>query len=202
VTYEIDTVTDDPAIAFSREAELISLLRRLHEGGPLTNLAPGGGSVAGPAPHSQRKHSATLAGVPDDNPERAVLNRFVLSIADMDSVVIKPASQFVARPTVRFPKSTRSLTLRQAVAIAASASANGIPLVGGCTVPRRLTFDGIDGLVENGVACDIITSGSATVIAAPNPADELFALDARQARAFVGLIGLRKSVDLGIADAI
>jgi hypothetical protein len=102
LTYEIDLVTTSAEEAYAREAALIGLIKRLHEGGPRTNLAAGGGSSAGPAPASAKRHVATLGGIPDDNPERATLNGFVLSIASMDSVVVKPVGQFIARPTVRF----------------------------------------------------------------------------------------------------
>jgi hypothetical protein len=101
VVYEIDLVCEDAASAYGREAELISAWRRLHEGGPLTNRALGGGMDAEPSPFSKARHSATLAGEPADNPERALLNRFVLSIGPMESVVIKPAGQFIAKPTQR-----------------------------------------------------------------------------------------------------
>lgn len=199
--YEIDLVTASADEAYAREAALIGSIKRLHEGGPLTNLAAGGGTVAGAAPLSLERHSATLGGIPDDNPERATLNGFVLSIAHMNSVVVKPIGQFFARPTVRFPNVSRKLSVRQAVAMIASASANGIPVDGECRIPRRLTVDGVDGLIENGVACDLLTSGAATVIGAADPADECFALSAQQSRAIVDQIGAPKCIDLGILSA-
>jgi hypothetical protein len=58
--------------------------------------------------------------------------------------------------------------------------------------------DGVRGFVENGVSCDILVSGMATVVAAPDPLDERFDLSADQARAVVGLIGFKKCVDLGL----
>lgn len=196
--YEIDFVTDSAEEAYVREAELIGALKRLHEGGPLTNLAAGGGSTAGPAPLSVEKHSATLGGIPDNNPERATLNGFVLSIAQMDSVVVKPVGQFIARPTVVFPNKTRTLSLRQAVALVASAAANGIAMDGECRIPRKLIVDDVAGLVENGVSCDLLTSKTVTIISTGDPADELFELSSQQARAVVGMLGTRKCIDLGI----
>lgn len=201
-TYEIDLVTDSAQEAYERETILIGMLKRLHEGGPLTNLAAGGGSTAGPAPLSVEKHSATLGGIPDNNPERATLNGFVLSISQMDSVVVKPIGQFIARPTVKFPNKTRVLSLRQAVALVASAAANGIFMDGTCRIPRKLVVDGVSGLVENGVSCDLLTSNTVTIEAANDPADECFELSASQARAVVGMIGARKCVDLGIISAV
>jgi hypothetical protein len=201
IIYEIDFITDDEAAAYAREAALIGQLKRLHEGGPLTNLAPGGGSLQGAAPASKARHSATLGGAPTDNPERAILNRFVLGIATMRSVVIKPSGQFVARPTLPYPQKSMELTLRQAVALAAAAAANGVFLSETCVIPRRVTVEGVNGLVENGVACDIITSGSGALISAPDPGDEAFRLSSDQARAVVGWVGLRKCVDLGVMPA-
>lgn len=200
--YEIDLITDSPDEAYAREAALIGNIRRLHEGGPLTNLAAGGGSTAGPAPASVERHSATLAGIPDDNPERATLNGFVLAIAHMDSVVVKPLGQFIARPTVRFANKSRKLALRQAVAVVASAAANGISIDGTCRIPRKLTVDGVAGLVENGVACDLLTSNAVSVEPAADPIDECFVLTTQQASAIVGFLGQRKCIDLGVLPVI
>jgi hypothetical protein len=199
VAYEIDLWCDDPIEAYAREAELIASLGRLHEGGPLTNRAVGGGSTAGPSPFSIARHSATLGGIPEDNPDRATLNRFVLSIAPMDSVVLKPLGQFRPRPTQRFPRVTRKLSLRQAAAVAASAAANGIRLDCDAIIPRRLSVNGVDGFIENGVSCDLLTSNSITLIAADDPAEERFVLDVRQARAIVGFVGQKRCADLGVA---
>jgi hypothetical protein len=185
-TYEIDLVTAEPAEAYARETALITDFKRLHEGGPLTNRAPGGGSTAGPAPVSKERHTATLSGIPEDNPERAVLNRFLLSIASMKSVPVKPIRQMIAKPTVSFPQKRPTITQRQAAALVASASANGIPMDGACRIPRRLEVEGIAALIENGVACDLLTSGSASIVQAPDPADECFELTAPQARAIIG----------------
>jgi uncharacterized protein len=198
VVYEIDFVSDDELDVYAREAHLIESFGRLHERGPLTNLASGGGSTSGPAPESKERHSATLSGAPDNNLERAILNSFVLSISRMGSVAIKPTDQFTARPTLRYPNKTMSPTLRQAVVIVASAAANGISMDGACHIPRRLNIEDVSGLVENGVACDILTSGLATVIPSENPAEESFDLTATQSRTAVGLVGLRKCVDLGV----
>jgi hypothetical protein len=111
VLYEIDYTTQDADRAFLRETELIVGFNRLHEGGPLTNLAAGGGSILSPAPESKEKHSATLVGIPDNNAERATLNRFFLGIAPVGSVPIKPASQFRPRPTQRYPQKSMAPTL-------------------------------------------------------------------------------------------
>jgi len=202
VGYEIDSVFESEQEAYVRETALISQYKRLHEGGPLTNRAAGGGSILGPAPISKEKHSATLAGSPADNPERATLNEFVLSIAPMRSVILKPVSQFVARPSQPYPGKTMAPTLRQMVALVASASANGIRLDGACIVPRRVEVFGVKALVENGVSCDLVTSGAAVLNSAPNPADETFSLTAEQTRGAVGMVGRKKCFDLGAISSI
>jgi hypothetical protein len=198
IQYEIAHIGIDEADAYAQEATLISNIRRLHEGGPLTNLAPGGGTVDGVAPASKEKHSATLGGIPDNNPERATLNGFVLGIANMASVVIKPAAQFVVRPTQKYRGKSMGPSLRQAVALVASAAANSVMMDDTCIIPRRVKIEDVEGCVENGVSCDILTSGMASIGAATRPADETFQLSIEQARRAVGLVGLGKCVDLGV----
>lgn len=196
--YEIDSWWDDEMLAYEREAGLIAELRRLHEGGPLTNRAPGGGSTAGVAPVSRERHAATLGGTPEDNPDRAALNRFVLSIAPMRSVVLKPLGQFRPKPTQAYPSKSMQLTLRQAAALIASASANGIRLNGNVELPRTIWVEGVAGFVENGVSCDLVTSGTVELLPNVNPADERFRLLKDQARRVIELVGLRRCADLGV----
>ena len=200
IIYEVDRVFEDELQAYQREEELIRQYRRLHEGGPLTNRHPGGGSKSGSSPYSKQKHRATLGGIPEDDPETATLNRFVLAIGPMDSIVLKPASRFVCKPTQIFPNKTRTATIRQAIALVATASANGIFLSAGVRLPRTIYIDGVVGFVENGVSCSIATSGMARVLPAANPKEEIFELDANQVRKVVGMIGLKKVIELGISD--
>ncbi len=199
ITYEIDLSFSTEQDAYEREAELIAKYKRLHEGGTLTNRHPGGGSTSGISPFSREKHTATLGGIPEDDPETATLNRFLLAINRMDSVVLKPEGRFRPKPTLPHP-SKRAPSLRQAVALAASAAANGIVLTGGARLPREVVVDEVPGLLENGVSCDIAKSGMATVLAAQNPANEVFLLNESQAQAVIGFIGLPKAQNLGIAQ--
>ena len=201
MTYEIDFVSEDKVAINNREEELIRQFGRLHEGGPLTNRALGGRSLDEASPFSKDKHAATLSGIPDNDPERAILNRFVLAIASMKSTVLKPINrQFVPKPTQR-NRGYMAPTRRQAAALAASAAASGVFLDGPCLIPRCVEVEGVKGFVENGVACDILVSRMADIIPAENPADELFRLSAAQAKTVVGFIGLKKCVDLGIVKA-
>jgi uncharacterized protein len=196
--YEIDRVFPNKDGANARETELIARFKRLHEGGTLTNRHPGGGSTSGISPFSREKHAATLGGIPDDDFETATLNRFVLAIGPMDSIVLKPVSRFRPRPTMPHPKK-KTPSLRQAIALAATAAANGVVLVAGARLPRAVVVDGIRGVVENGVSCRIMGSGMATVISAADPADEVFLLSESQARTILGYIGFPKANSLGIA---
>jgi hypothetical protein len=198
ILYELDAVFPSEDAAYARETALITTWRRLHEGGTLTNRAPGGGSTAGVSPFSKEKHAATLGGIPEDDPDTAKLNRFVLAIGRMDSVVLKPTTRFRPRPTLPHP-SPRKPSLRQAVALAATAAANGVVLTGGARLPRSVEVEEVRGFVENGVSCDIAKSGMARVLPAPDPAQEVFMLDDAQARAVIGFIGLVKAANLGIA---
>jgi uncharacterized protein len=195
--YEIESTHSDESAAYLRETDLIAHFGRLHEGGPLTNRAPGGGAVSGPSPFSREKHGKTLGGIPDDDPETAIFNRFVLAIGRMESVVLKPRSRFIARPTLAHP-SKRSPSLRQAVALAATAAANGIVLQAGARLPRSVVIEDVEGFVENGVSCDIAKSGLATVIDAAAPTDEVFMIDAGQARTIINFIGQVKAQTLGL----
>lgn len=199
IGYEIDKVFDDETGAYAREEHLISTYKRLHEGGPLTNRASGGGSESAASPFSKERHAATLSGVPEDDPETAILNTFILSIGPMRSVVFKPISRFRPRPTQVFPRVRRKPTLRQAVALAASASANGLVLHPGVEIPRRATVDGVEAFVENGVSCDIATSGFAEILPSAIPADERFRLTDDGLKTLTDWIGQAKLDDLGIS---
>jgi hypothetical protein len=201
LTYEIDLLSTNKSVINDREEELIRLFGRLHQGGVLTNRAPGGRSLDEPSPFSKAKHTETLSGIPENDQERATLNRFVLAIAPMKSAVLKPLRRSIVpkrtqRNRNRFPPS-----MRQAAALAASAAANGVTLDGPCSLTRRVEVDGVRGFVENGVSCDIFVSGMATVVAAPDPLDERFNLSAEQARAVVGFIGFKKCADLGLLSS-
>lgn len=196
--YEIDLLSSDKNVINDREEELIRQFGRLHEGGILTNRAPGGRSLAELSPFSKAKHAETLSGTPENDPERAALNRFVLAIAPMKSAVLKPLRRSIVPKKTQRNRSSFPKSVRQAAALAASAAANGIMLDGPCVLSRRVEVNEVKGFVENGVSCDILVSGMATVETSSDPLDEQFNLSAEQARVVVGFIGLKKCVDLGL----
>jgi hypothetical protein len=198
VTYEIESFYDDEAAAHRREMAMIGLLKRTHEGGYLTNRTAGGEGGSDPSPESREKHRQTLGGIPDDDSDRAALNRFFLSVAQPESICIKPESGFKVKPTKKYPSKKMGPTIRQAAALSASAISNGIILEPGRHIPRRLVTGKASGFVENGVSCDIVTSGMATLSLASDPRDEIFVMDDRQINQIVRLIGAEKLTEAGI----
>lgn len=177
---------------------MIAQHRRLHEGGCLTNLAGGVGNLSGSAPFSLERHAATLAGEPEHNPERATLNRFLTSIGPVESVPVKPIHQ-ISRilPTTPHP-SPRKPTPRCAYALVAAASASGLPLIKGVQIPRRFTYQGVTGVIENGVARDILKAGMAQLVPHDNPVQEAFELSEVHIRILSGLVGTQQLVRLGL----
>ncbi|WP_313523095.1 GIY-YIG nuclease family protein [Shinella sp.] len=198
LTYEIDFISDDQNAINDRETELIRTFGRLHDGGCLTNRAPGARSLQEASPFSKAKHAETLSGSPETDPERTTLNRFVLAIAPMRSSVLKPLRRSIVPKATQKNRENFPQSLRQAAALAASAAASGVMLSDACTLPRRVEVDGVKGFVENGVSCDILVSGMATVAFASDPLDETFQLSAQQAKSVCNLIGFRKCIDLGL----
>lgn len=200
IRYKIDSVHEPDAQmrCLEREAALIREHRRLHEGGILTNLAGGLGSLSGSAPSSLDRHSATLSGAAEDNPERATLNRLLLGIGPVASVPIKPVQQ-ISRilPTTPHP-SPRSPSLRCAYALIASASATGTRLVGGAVIARAFNYQGVEAIIENGGARDILKAGMASLVPAEAPIRERFALSEPQLRRLEELYGKAGLAERGL----
>jgi hypothetical protein len=200
IIYRIDTIYDpeDQQACLEREAFLIKTHRRLHEGGYLTNLAGGLGNLSGAAPHSLARHADTLSGEPADNPERAVLNRFLQGIGPVGSVPVKPIGQITRiLPTTPHPQ-PRSPTPRCAYALIASASASGQQLVPGVVLPRTFSYQGVAAIIENGVSRDILKAGMASLIGAPDPAGEGYLLSADNIAVLTRLVGLEALVERGL----
>lgn len=200
VQYCIDTTYEpqDQLRCLEREALLIKTHGRLHEGGCLTNLAGGLGNLAGAAPISLERHANTLSGEPADNPQRAILNRFLQSIGPVGSVPVKPIKQLGRiLPTTPHPQA-RSPTTRCAYALIASASASGLVFKPDVMIPRAFTHQGVEAVIENGVARDILKAGMATLVAHPNPAAERFRLSANQNALIQRLVGLDSLVARGL----
>lgn len=201
VLYRIDAHYDasNQQACLAREAALIKEHGRLHEGGQLTNLAGGLGNLSGAAPFSLERHAATLSGEPEDNPERAILNRFLQGFGEVGSVPVKPVSQ-ISRvlPTTPHPNA-RSPTQRCAYALLASAAASGVLLSETpATIPRAFTYQDVSAVIENGVARDILKAGMADLLGSPNPLDEAFILSDRHVALLVNLVGQMTLVERGL----
>lgn len=197
VIYEIDSIfPDDQEInALEREARLIFEWKRFHEGGVLSNLAGGIGNQSGSSPFSKKRHDDTLFGAPENNPERATLNNFLQEIGPVKSVCIKPVSQ-LSRILPSTPHTQpRKPTQRCAYALIASAVANGISLSKPCEIPRNFEFEGVEGIIENGVSRDILKANMASLISADDPRDEKYSLNVQQLTILIGLYG-RKGLEV------
>lgn len=200
VLYRIDSIyeTAEQQLCLEREAALIKEHGRLHEGGYLTNLAGGVGNLSGAAPFSLARHAATLSGTPEDNPERAALNRFLQSIGPVDSVPVKPLHQIAkVLPTTPHP-SPRKPTPRCAYALIASASAWALRLEGGVRIPRTFNYEGVRAVIENGVARDILKARMANLVAHKDPCLEEFALTAAQVADIILLVGREELAKRGL----
>lgn len=200
VGYRIDRFYDaeNQMECLEREAELIQTYKRLHEGGCLTNLAGGVGTISGAAPFSLERHAATLSGEPDNNPRRATLNRFLLSIGPVGSIPIKPLDQ-ISRvlPSTPHPN-RRSPTARCAYALIASASAEGVRLSEGVRISRTFVYDGVKAVIENGVSRDLLKANMATLVEANNPIDEKYQLSAGQVHLLASLVGRQHLTERGL----
>ncbi len=200
IRYEIRETfgSDEEVGCLELEARLIREHKRLHEGGTLTNLASGLGNVSGAAPFSLERHANTLSGEPADNPDRAVLNRFLQGIGPVASVPIKPIGQ-IARilPTTPHPNPRRP-TPRCAFALVASAVATGTVLVPDAVLPRSFSYQGVRAVIENWVARDILKAGMAELVPNTFPADEGFRLGRSEIAIIAELIGKQALVERGI----
>lgn len=200
IVYQIDSIydRDNEQDCLDRETELIAEIGRLHEGGTLTNLTAGVGSISGLSPHSIVKHAATLSGDPADNPERAELNRFLLAIGPVKSVPVKPIGQ-ISNILPSLPHSQpRKPTKRCAYALVASACAHGLHFEAGVEIPRSLTFKNVEGIIENGVARDILKAGMAKLISCSVPQFERFKLNQRQCTLISELVGVAALEERGL----
>lgn len=198
IIYRIESFHTDKSSAQRREGELIRSIGRLHEGGPLTNLAGGQENSGSPAPYSTEKHAKSLSGEADD-PQTRTLNMFFQSIATVKSVPIKPLRTFrsrVRRTTMQTKPD--KFSSRNAGAIVASAVCHGITIRSGAVIPRRFIYSGIEAVIENGV-CENITGRRVAVVSeADDPLDEKIVLGQTAPRLIQDLLGGSKLRDLGV----
>jgi hypothetical protein len=198
IIYRIESFHTDKLSAQRREGELIRSIGRLHEGGPLTNLAGGQENSGSPAPYSTEKHAKSLSGEADD-PQTCTLNMFFQSIATVKSVPIKPLRSFrsrVRRTTMQTKPD--KFSSRNAGAIVASAVCHGITIQSGAVIPRRFIYSGIEAVIENGVCENITGRRVAVVLEAEDPLNEKIVLGQTAPRLIQDLLGVSKLRDLGV----
>jgi hypothetical protein len=188
IIYEIDKFFHEEAAAFQRENELIVGIGRAGSGGLLANLTDGGEGASNPSEEVKERHRLTLGGIADDDSDRSIVNKFFLGLGQHASIAVKPIDELKVKAIEPHP-SPRSPTKRQAVALAASAVANGIVLVPGCRIPRRMLVNGVPSIMENGVCRDIAASKLALLFPNSRPKDEEFVVDATSLRFIVQQVG-------------
>lgn len=200
IRYKIDSVFDpaDQLKCLEREASLIAEYKRFHEGGTLSNLAGGLGNMSGAAPFSLERHAATLAGAPEDNPDRAVLNEFLLGFGQVGSVPIKPLKQIGRILHTRPHNNPRKATPRTAYALLSSAVAHGLVLNDGVRIPRCFSYKSVAAIIENGFASDLVKAGVANLIPSQNPIDEMFEMSSGQIAIIKRLMGEQALEDRGL----
>lgn len=220
IVYRIDRLYDSAGQldCLLREEALIARYRRACDGGTLTNLAAGLGSLAAPDPFSTERHAATLSGVNHDRPDRTALNLFLRALGGVDSVPIKPLSEYAPRlvPGYASPKALKTLSRRNALTLAATALASGLRLEPGVTLPRAFTYHpdpedwplpdppphSVRAVIENGALSDILKLGLADLVPAPHPEDEGLRLSAAQIARLTGVLGRATLQGWGLIAAL
>lgn len=203
VHYSIVSLHETNVEAEREESRLIAKFGRAPEGGPLTNLAAGRESKLELHPESRAKHAATLGHDPRNpskDPETRVLNEFMSTIVPVRSTPLKPRSKYRGNRVRHTTGTTRSTKPkpRSAGALAVVASLNGGNLDADALIPRTFVYDGIPGILENGVSNDIIGTGIAEIVSAADPADEQFRITVEGANTIRSLLGAELLYTLGL----
>lgn len=212
IVYQVDRVFGkDEAACLRREEDLISFYKRYCDGGVLTNLAAGLGSLSSRDPLTTNRHAATLAGVVPGNAERTTMNLFLQALGQVSSVPIKPLKEYRKSLVGAYPspKELKNASLRNGLTIVASILASGLRLHHGVIVPRKFSIapeaenwplqipppSQVEGVVENGAASDILKLQLVTLVPAKLPEDEAFHLNSAQVDRVIDLVGRQKLLD-------
>lgn len=218
LVYRIDRVyaAEAQQECLLREERLIARFRRRCDGGTLTNLAAGLGSLATPDPFSKERHAATLSGASEERPERTALNLFLGALGGVDSVPVKPLSEYRSRMVLAYPspKALKTPSRRNGLTLVAAALASNLKLVPGVHIPRVFIYtpdredwpltapppDSVPAVIENGALSDILKLGLGTLLPADRVEDEAVTLDAGQIAQLVRLIGRDTLLGWGLID--
>jgi uncharacterized protein len=163
IFYQLDSFFYQETEACARERDLISSIGR-HDlkKGPLTNQTDGGEGTSNPSEESRQRRRDSLWGDAED-PERQVANRFFQQLTPVRSVPIKPAQTFSRADGLWKNDDTIGMKPRQAAALLASAIQNRVMLQPGALIPRRLSVEGVEYIMENGVGRDMVSNGMITI---------------------------------------
>lgn len=214
--YRIDHIfaNDQQLACLTREETLIGLYKRRCDGGILTNLAAGLGSLSVRDTFSTERHAATLSGVSAERPERTALNLFLRALGGVDSLPIKPLSEYRTRLVAGYPspKNLKTLSRRNGLTLAASAIATGLVLLPGIEIPRAFDYvpdtddwplvepppPVVPAVNENGALSDILKLGLADLVSAPHPEQERLRLSAGQIARLCQIVGTEQTKALGL----
>lgn len=124
------------------------------------------------------------------------------SIVQVDSTPLKPRSKYTGSRVRHTTGTTRARAPkpRSAASLAISASLNSGSLRAGDVIPRCFIYDGIRGILENGVSNDIVGTGLAVVIPASDPAEEQFRITRSGEQIIWTLLGRDLLSTLGLLD--
>lgn len=219
ILYQIDRIypAQDEIGCLLREESLIARYRRRSDGGMLTNLAAGLGSLSARDPFSTERHAATLSGIDPSRPDRTALNLFLRSLGGVDSVPIKPLAEYRKRLVAAYPspKNLLNPSRRNALTIAAAVLAVNGQLAPGRGFGRAFDYhpdpdewpldqpcpERVTAVIENGAMSDILKLRLADLIPASEPASERFTLDRHQIARVVGLLGTASAEDWQLVAA-
>ena len=198
VGYIIDSFHEVEADSLARERQMISLIGR-HDlkRGPLTNQTDGGEGTSNPSVESKERRRQTLSGEGANDPERAEANRWFQKICDVQSVPVKPLGRKYKVEGAWRNRKSFGKSQRQAAALVASAIANRVILKPGAKLPRRMTVDGKERIIENGVARDTLSSDM-TVLADDREGYEILELSEFGYRYIMDNIDYDMMLDAGI----
>lgn len=159
VKYKIDSSYSEETAALARERALIREIGRHDlQHGPLTNQTDGGEGTSNPSEESRQRRRDSLWGDADD-PERQAINKWFQELTPVKSVPIKPVATFTRAAGLWKNDDKIGMQPRQAGTILATALANEVLLAPGCLLPRRLTVEGIEYIIENGAGRDMVSNG-------------------------------------------
>ena len=197
VHYRIDSSFPDEQSAHDRERTLIAEIGR-HDLrlGPLTNQTDGGEGASNPSEESRQRRRNSLWGEAED-PARNLINKWFQKLTPVKSVPIKPVATFTRAAGLWRNDDTIGMKPRQAGALVATALANGVLLEPGCLLPRRLTVEGVEYIVENGVGRDMVSNGMIEVYEG-TVTRETLRLTPSGYQFIVSAFGVKTLIDAGI----